>query len=476
LRTTVARVVASRATTLIVASPGTLTVTQARGLPISPPLAQETDALVVGTTEVLTSVGATVRAAEPLRLAMLEAPAPREALTTPPSVGKTPALAVTVARLPRPKVMQALTAASEHDVERDVIVLPLITVGTARTAGTVIAADATGKVALMPALARPPPVGTTPAPRLIVPKGPRPRLMQALTRALPVHSCWIAVSVFVPMTVLVGMTIVLVIAGVETGTLAPRLTMLPSVLRAPRVTVVEGPTPSAKQSTLLQEAVVVVITAPPGRVVGTLEAVMAGVTPAPMLMRLPSAFRAPRVTVAEGPTASPRQTTPLHALVVLVTPEMLGRPVTVGVAPAPRPRSRMLPSAGLRTPRVAVAEGPRPIAKQTSPLHLVEVDVKAPLGAEKVVGVAPALPPTPRLTVTPFPIPRVAHKSTNAPPQLVVVEVKETLVGKVIPVGIEIALVMGPRSLVMDPTSLVMDATTLDCCERMEEMEAVASL
>jgi ABC-type taurine transport system ATPase subunit len=102
--------------------------------------------------------------------------------------------------------------------------------------------------------------------------------------------------------------------------------------------------------------------------------------------------------------------------------------------------------------------------------------VKAPLEAEKVVGVAPALPPTPRLTVMPFPMPRVAHKSTNAPPQLVVVEVKEAPGGKVIPVGIEIALVMGPRSLVMDPTSLVMDATTLDSCERIEEMEAVASL
>jgi hypothetical protein len=162
--------------------------------------------------------------------------------------------------------------------------------------------------------------------------------------------------------------------------------------------------------------------------------------------------------------------------VVLVMPVMLGTPVTVGVTPAPRPRSRMLPSAGLRTPRVAVAEGPRPIAKQTSPLHVDVVAVKAPLGAEKVVGVAPALPPTPRLTVTPFPIPRVAHKLTNAPPQLVVVEVTVTPEGKVTPVGIEIALVMDPTPLVRDPTPLVMDATTLDSCERIEEMEAVASL
>jgi hypothetical protein len=448
------------------ATPGTLTVTQA---PRSPP-EQETDALVVGTTEVLMDVGATVRAAEALRLAMLEAPAAREALITPPSVGKTPALAVTVAKLPRPKVMQALTAASEHDVERDVIVLPLITVGTARIAGTVISADAMGREALTPAVMRPPLVGRALAPRVTLPRGPRPRLTQTLRRPLPVHDCWIAVIVLEPTAVLVGTTVTLVMEG------TPSETMLPSVLRAPRVTVVEGPTPSARQSTLSQEAVVVVITAPPGRVVGTLEAVTAGVTPAPMLIMLPSEFKAPRVTVAEGPTPRARQTRPLHEAVVLVMPVMLGTPVTVGVTPAPRPRSRMLPSAGLRTPRVAVAEGPRPIAKQTSPLHVDVVAVKAPLGAEKVVGVAPALPPTPRLTVTPFPIPRVAHKLTNAPPQLVVVEVTVTPEGKVTPVGIEIALVMDPTPLVRDPTPLVMDATTLDSCERIEEMEAVASL
>jgi len=123
----------------------------------------------------------------------------------------------------------------------------------------------------------------------------------------------------------------------------PSETMLPSVLRAPRVTVVEGPTPSARQSTLSQEAVVVVITAPPGSVVGALEAVIAGVTSAPRVIMLPSEFNAPRVTVAEGPTPRARQTRPLHEATVLVTPEvlgtpvMLGTPVTVGVvAPAPR--------------------------------------------------------------------------------------------------------------------------------------------
>ena len=290
-------------------------------------------------------------------------------------------------------------------------------------------------------------------------------------------------------TVLVGTTVKLVMAGVETGRPALTETMLPSVFRAPRVTVVEGPTPSAKQSTLLQEAVVVVITAPPGRVVGTLGAVIAGVdtplTPAPMLMRLPSEFKAPKVTVADGPTPSARQRSPLHDVVVPVTPGTLGTPVTVGVDPRPAPISMMLPS-GLRAPSVAVTEGPTPSAKQTTPLHWVEVAVNWPLAPEKVVGVAPELPPIPRLTVTPFPIPRVAHRSTNAPPQLVVVEVKVTPVGRVTPGGRVIdptPLVIEPTSLVIDPTALViegmllvMDAMTLDSSERIEEIVAVASL
>lgn len=299
-------------------------------------------------------------------------------------------------------------------------------------------------------------------------------------------------------TVLVGTTVTLVIAGVETGRPALTETMLPSVFRAPRVTVVEGPTPSAKQSTLLQEAVVVVITAPPGRVVGTLGAVIAGVdtplTPAPMLMRLPSEFKAPKVTVAEGPMPSARQRSPLHDVAVLVTPAVgtPETPVIVGVDPVSAPISMMLPS-GLRTPSVAVAEGPRPRAKHTSPSHLVEVDVNCPLVPEKVVGVAPALPPIPRLTVTPFPIPRVAHRLTNAPPQLVVVEVKVTPVGRVTPGGRvtdptplvidPTSLVIDPTSLVIDPTALVMDgmllvteAMTLDSSDRIEEIVAVASL
>jgi hypothetical protein len=280
-----------------------------------------------------------------------------------------------------------------------------------------------------------------------------------------------AVIVLPPITVLVGTTVTLVIAGVETGRAALAETMLPSVFRAPRVIVVEGPTPRAKQRTLLQDAVVVVITAPPGRVVGTLGAVIAGVerlAPVPTLMMLPSEFRAPSVTVVEGPTPRARQRTPLHDVAVLVTPGMLGTPVTTGVDPRPAPISMMLPS-GLRAPRVAVTEGPTPRAKHTAPLHWVEVAVYCPLAPEKVVGVDPNLPPRPRLTVTPFPIPRVAHKSTSAPPQLVVVEVKVTPVGKVTPGGRTIPLVMGP-------TTLVMDAIALDPSDRIEEIEAVASL
>lgn len=102
--------------------------------------------------------------------------------------------------------------------------------------------------------------------------------------------------------------------------------------------------------------------------------------------------------------------------------------------------------------------------------------MNCPLAPEKVVGVAPALPPRPRLTVTPFPIPRVAHKSTNAPPQLVVVEVKVTPVGKVTPGGRTIPLVIVPTPLVMEGMLLVMDAMTLDSCDRIEETVAVASL
>jgi len=249
----------------------------------------------------------------------------------PPPDGRTPASRVTVAMLPKPEVMQASIAAAGHDVETAVIVLPEMVKGVGKRAGTVTAADAPGKEALRSALARPPLVGRASAPRLTVPRGPRPRLIQTLRAPVPVHDCWIAVIVFEPTTVVVGTTVTLVIAGVETGILALTETMLPSVFRAPRVTVVEGPTPSAKQSTLLQEALVDVITAPPGRVVGTLGAVMAGVTPAPMLMMLPFESRAPRVTVAEGPTPSSRQRSPSHDLVVLVMPEMLGRPVTVGV-------------------------------------------------------------------------------------------------------------------------------------------------
>jgi hypothetical protein len=442
LRTKVARVVGwSRATTLTVASPGTLTVAQTRGTPRSPPEQEVVRLVVVITDATATAVGARVTPAD--TEATLDTPAAAEAVASPPLVGRTPASRLTVAMFPRPKVTQALTKAPLHDVETAVIVFPEMVRGVAKRAGTVTAADAMGKVALTPALARPPSLGRTPAPRvtvaifprpkvtqasmaapehdvetavivfpemvrgvaktagtvtaadatgrealtpaltrpplvgrasaprLIVPRGPSPRLIHTLARPLPVHDWLMAVIVLPPITVLVGTTVTLVIAGVETGRAALAETMLPSVFRAPRVIVVEGPTPRAKQRTLLQDAVVVVITAPPGRVVGTLGAVIAGVerlAPVPTLMMLPSEFRAPSVTVVEGPTPRARQRTPLHDVAVLVTPGMLGTPVTTGVDPRPAPISMMLPS-GLRAPRVAVTEGPTPRAKHTAPLH-----------------------------------------------------------------------------------------------------------
>jgi hypothetical protein len=267
--------------------------------------------------------------AESEALAMLETPAPTEAVATPPVVGRTPASRVTVAIFPKPKVMQASRAAPEHDLEVAEIVLPEMTIGVGSRAGRVTSAEATGADAVAPTLMTPPVAGRASAPRLTVARGPSPRLMHTLRTPLPEQDCSMAVMVCPPgRTEIVGMIVVLVSAGVETGALTPRETMLPSVFRAPRVTVVEGPTPSAKQSTLSQDAIVVVITSPPGRVVGTLGAVMTGMRPpAPTLMRLPSAFRAPRVMVAEGPTLSPRQTTPSHDEVVPV----LGIPVIIGV-------------------------------------------------------------------------------------------------------------------------------------------------
>jgi len=234
---------------LSVTSPGTLTVTQTRGLPRIPPLAQETDALVVGTTEVMMDVGATVRPAEPLRLAMLEAPAPREALITPPLLGKTPALRATVARFPRPKVTHALTAAPEHDVERAVIVLPLITVGVARTAGVVTAADATGTDADAPTVTRPPD-GITPASRVTVAMLPKPKVMQASTTAAG-HDVETAVMVLPEIVRGVAKVAGTVRATDATGkeALTPA-EIRPSVGRtlAPRETVPRGPRPRLTQT------------------------------------------------------------------------------------------------------------------------------------------------------------------------------------------------------------------------------------
>jgi hypothetical protein len=78
------------------------------------------DTLVVGTTEVLVSVGAMVTAPEAPALTMAEALAPREAVTTPPLVGRTPASKVTAPADPRATVTHRLRRAPEHDEEMPV--------------------------------------------------------------------------------------------------------------------------------------------------------------------------------------------------------------------------------------------------------------------------------------------------------------------------------------------------------------------
>jgi len=177
--------------------------------------------------------------------------APPEIVANPPLVGRTPASSVMVARLPRPKVMQASTAAPEHEVETAVIVLPEIVRGVARTAGTVMAADATGKVADTPALTRPPSLGRTPAPRVTVAISPRPKVMQASTAA-PEHDVETAVMVLPEMVRGVAKTAGTVMAADATGRVAltPALTRPPSVgsTLAPSVIVPRGPSPRLRHA------------------------------------------------------------------------------------------------------------------------------------------------------------------------------------------------------------------------------------
>lgn len=78
-----------------------------------------------------------------------------------------------------------------------------------------------------------------------------------------------------------------------------------------------------------------------------------------------------------------------------------------------------------------------------------------PLAPEYLVGVAPPIPPMPRLTGIPSKRPMVAHKSTKAPPQLVVIAVAVAPGGRVI----------GP---VIDPKPLVIEAISLDALDRIE--------
>lgn len=174
-----------------------------------------------------------------------------EALISPPLVGRTPALRVTVAKSPRPRVMQVSRRAPVHDVETAVMVLPLMMVGVAKIAGTVRAADTTGADADAPAVMRPPLDGRTPAPRVTVAKSPKPKVMQASTAA-PVHDVETAVMVLPEIVRGVARTAGTVRAADTPGkeALTPALIRPPLVGRAlaPRVTVPKGPSPRLTQT------------------------------------------------------------------------------------------------------------------------------------------------------------------------------------------------------------------------------------
>ena len=305
---------------LTVATPGTLRVAQTRGRPKSPP-EQETLCLVVETTDGTATaifVGALVTPADTdaLRLATLDTPAPAEAVATPPLEGRTPAFKVTAPRLPRPTVIQALSAAPEHDEEIAVIVLSLITVLVGTTAGAVIVGTDAPREAPPERVANPPLVGRTPAFNVTAPKSPRPKVMQASTAA-PVHDVETAVIVLPEIVSGVARTAGAVIATEAPGkvALAPALTRPPSLGRtpAPSVIVAISPRPKVMHASTaapvhdVETAVIVLpeIVSGVGKTAGTVRAADAtgreALTPA--LTRPPSvgSTLAPSVTEPNGP-------------------------------------------------------------------------------------------------------------------------------------------------------------------------------
>lgn len=250
-------------------------------------------------------------------------PTPTLAPTRPPAPIKP---RVTVARGPRPRDRQTRLS---QVVETAVISAPETVVG----------------VASAPTLAPIKPFDPI-APRLTVARGPSPSVTH--TASLQETDRDVTSGIETDAPAVVGG----VVTVGEPPTPAPRETILPSVFRAPKVTVAEGPKPIARQTSPLQEAEVLVMTSPSGSVVGVLAVGIAGVIPAPILMILPSVLRAPRVTVAEGPKPMARQTAPLQEAEVLVmtsppgsvvgklSPEVI--PETA--PPTPAPRSRIVPS------------------------------------------------------------------------------------------------------------------------------------
>lgn len=369
-------------------------------------------------------------------------------LTSPLVVGKTPASTVIVPRGPIPTVRHTSMSASSQDVDRAVIVVPEMIVLVGITAGLVIvesafvAVDRAGR-SVAPTLAsmRSPEllVGRTPASMLMVPRGPRPRVIQRSSKS-SAHEVEIAVIAVPEIVVSVARAAELVIAGVEVGGAAE----VPPVGRTPTsiLTVPRGPRPRVTQrsSRSPEQDVEIAVMAVPeivASVVRTVALVIRGAecvgvaeSPFPAPTELASVLRAPGLIVVDDSVVIDSQESASQELEVvrMLAPELVvgitEDAVVEAVSPIPAPICTMLPSVSM-APIVAVMEGPTPTAKHMTPSHWVCVAVNPPEAEDRAdtvaVGVAPAPPPIPRLIVTPSKMPRVTQRSISAPPQLVVV-------------------------------------------------------
>lgn len=332
-------------------------------------------------------------------------------LTSPLVVGKTPASTVIVPRGPISTVRHTSMSASSQDVDRAVIVVPEMIVLVGNTAGLVIvesafvAVDRAGR-SVAPTLAsmRSPEllVGRTPASMLMVPRGPRPRVIQRSSKS-PAHEVEIAVIAVPEIVVSVARAAELVIAGVEVGGAAE----VPPVGRTPTsmLTVPRGPTPRVTQRSSSSPAheVEIAVTAVPEIVVSiarAAELVVAGVevvraallppvgsTPTSILT-VPSG---PRPKVTQRSTRSPEQDV---EIAVMAVPEIVASVVRtvalvirgaecVGVAESPFPAPTELPSV-LRALGLIVVDDPVEIDSQEPALQ--ELEAVMVLSPELVVG------------------------------------------------------------------------------------------